>query len=145
MAVQYMATVLLQFHNLQQDFVHAWNSVCMSTANKGRWTYTCHLMALGVTLASVEIVFLLFSTNIARRRGRNLLPINVRIKLLNLGGPRLCTGEVYSPLFYITCCHQGNWSRQKTQHTHTFPLPKKKRKAFFCQKHIHWWSRKSSF
>ncbi|KAF2985181.1 hypothetical protein EK904_007495 [Melospiza melodia maxima] len=33
----------------------------------------------------VKIVFLLFSTNIPRRKGGNLLPVNIRIKLLNLG------------------------------------------------------------
>lgn len=108
----------------------------MYTANKGGRSYVCHLMALGVTLASVKIVFLLFSTNIPRRKWGNLLPINIRIKLLNLGEPRRQTSEAYSPLFYIICFHQGTKTDKKPT-THTYPLPwSKKGKAFFFVKNI---------
>lgn len=93
-------------------------------------------MALGVTLASVKIVFLLFSTNIPRRRGGDILPINIRIKLLNLGKPGLHKSEVYSPLFHIICFHQGN-KTDKNPNTCTPSLgQKKKRKAFFWSKDI---------
>lgn len=103
----------------------------MCTRNKGRRSYACHLMALGVALASVKIIFLLFSTNIPRRKEGNLLPINIRIKLLNLGRPRLYTSVVYSLLFYITCFHQGTKTDKKpSTHTHLA----KKRKSFFLSK-----------
>lgn len=72
----------------------------------------------------------------SKEKGGNLLPINIRIKLLNLGEPRRQTSEAYSPLFYIICFHQGTKTDKKPT-THTYPLPwSKKGKAFFFVKNI---------
>lgn len=111
-------------------YMHKIQDVCTLQIKAGE-VNVCHLMALGITLASVKIVFLLFSTNIPRRKCGNLLPVNIRIKL-----PRLHTSEVYSPLFYIICFHQGVKTDKKPT-THTPSPGQKKEKLFFCQKYIH--------
>lgn len=117
--------------------MHKIQNVCTLQIKAGE-VNVCHLMALGVTLASVKIVFLLFSTNIPRTKCGNLLPVNIRIKLLNLGEPRLHTSEVYSPLFYIICFHQvAKTDKKPTTHTPSPGQKKEKLFFFFCQKYIH--------
>lgn len=115
--------------------MHKIQDVCTLQIKAGE-VNVCHLMALGVTLASVKIVFLLFSTNIPRTKCGNLLPVNIRIKLLNLGEPRLHTSEVYSPLFYIICFHQvAKTDKKPTTHTPS-PGQKKEKLFFFFVKNI---------
>lgn len=72
---------------------------------------------------SLNRAFLL-SSNIPRRWGGNLLPINVRIKLLKLGQPRQHPGELCSPWFYTICFH---WEGKKNKRK----KPEKERLIFF--------------